>query len=112
MTPILVPTLAELGIELGKAMAAEDAAYQAWLPQYHAGNGTADTAESKEADRTSDVVSGIIDQIAALPAASLADLRVKAMAMDWHNRKVETPHDFWTRLGAQLVAGLLDERIA
>lgn len=112
MSPILVPTLAELGIELGKAMAIEKEAHRAWHVLYDAGRGLGITPESDACDAAYLVVSDLTDQIAAIPAASLADLRVKAMAMEWHNRTIEKPDDFWTRLGAQIVDGLLDERIA
>lgn len=108
MSPILVPTLAELGIELSRAMGVEQAALARWHQIRDAG-ATPDEAACDEAYR---VISDLTDQIAAIPAASLADLRVKALAMDWHNRTVEAPEDFWQHLGAQLVAGLLDERIA
>lgn len=60
---------------------------------------------------------GIIDQIAAVTPSSLADLRVKAYALDWAARLTDdepyhSPSDGETLILKQLVAGLLDERIA
>lgn len=112
MNPILVPTLSELGVELQRAMAIEAAAHQAWRALYDAGNHSNDLPELDAVERAGEAIYDIIEQIAAMPAASLADLRVKAIAMDWHNRMVETPEAFWEKLGAELVAGLLDERLA
>lgn len=111
MSPILVPTLAELGIELGKAIAVENAAHARWLPLYEAGNAMANSPEDHACQTAYAAASDLTDQIAAIPAVSLADLRVKALAMDWHNRTIEKPDDFWSSLGAQIVAGLLDQRV-
>lgn len=112
MSPILVPTLTELGVELSRAIAVENVAHARWLPLYEAGKAMANSPEDDACQAASGAISDLTDQIAVIPAVSLADLQVKAMAMDWHNRTIEKPEDFWTLLGAQLVAGLLDERIA
>ena len=95
--PILVPTLAELAIELGRADAnraalESDPGYDAAL--LHCWS--------------------VLDQIAELPAASLADLRIKARAFDWSARLLDdepyhNPSDGEQKIMRQLVAGLLDE---
>lgn len=112
MSPILVPTLAELGIELDRAVAVETEAHRAWLALHQSGREAKRSPEAAACDAASEAVSDLIDQIAGIPAATIADLRVKAMAMEWHNRTVEAPDDFWTRLGAQIVDGLLDSSVA
>lgn len=100
MTPILVPTLAELGIELQRAegvraaLDSTDKVYDAALMHCWS----------------------ILDQIAELPAASIADLRIKARAFDWSAQLLEgepyhNPSDGEEKIMRQLVAGLLDERI-
>lgn len=101
MNPILVPTLAELRIELDRANAVRlavprghEAAYEAALTCCWA----------------------IIDEIAELPASCLADLRVKAYAVDWSARVLEdepfgNPSEGERKMFQQLVAGLLDERL-
>ena len=109
MSPILVPTLSELAVELAKAIDIDDAILARWHALQHAGADAA--ALEAESHASYIVVSELTDQIAALPIASIADLRVKAMAMDWYNRTIEPPADFWTQLGAQIVAGLLDQRV-
>lgn len=111
MATILVPTLVELGIELGKAIAVENAAHAQWLRFYQAGRVMANSPEDDACQAAYDAISDLTDQIAAIPAVSLADLRVKAMAMDWHNRTIEKPDDFWSCLSAQIVAGILDPRV-
>lgn len=100
MSPILVPTLAELWIELGRAEAIRAATstatddYEPALKQcWH-----------------------ILDQITELPSASIADLRIKARAFDWSARLIgdesyNNPSDGEEKIMRQLVAGLIDERI-
>jgi hypothetical protein len=53
--------------------------------------------------------SNLAEQIAAITAVSLADLRVKALSMDWHNRTIGMPD--WDRSSwpASWMRGLPDE---
>jgi hypothetical protein len=73
MNLILVPTLAELQVELDRADGArrsvlhDEKAYQAAVTQCWQ----------------------VLDQIAGMPAACLADLRVKAYAFDWSARLLD-----------------------
>ena len=115
MAPILVPTLTELGIEFDHAYGLERAALTA------AAEADADASKGEPLEVAYEqavaFTSSIIDQIAIVPAASLSGLRVKARALDWYHRTVEGP-SFGKgqcpdeRLAQQIVAGLLDERIA
>jgi len=111
VTPILVPTLSELGVEFVRAYGLERVALTA------AADADARKGDPLEVayEQAVAFTSSIIDQIAAMPAASLSDLRVKARALDWYHQTVEGP-DFGRypdeRLVQHLVAGLLDERIA
>lgn len=100
MTPILVPTLAELGIELQRAEGVRAAL----------------DSTGKVYDAALMHCWSILDQIAELPAASIADLRIKARAFDWSAQLLEgepyhNPSDGEEKIMRQLVAGLLDERI-
>lgn len=111
MTPILVPTLAELWIELGRA----DSERVALSAQNDANPD--DDSVQKAWEQKADHCWAILDQMAELPAASIADLRIKARAFDWSARVLNgepyhNPSDGEEKIMRQLVAGLLDERIA
>lgn len=112
MNPILVPTLAELGIEFDRAYAAERVALTA------AADSDASRGDPLEIayEQAVGLTSSIIDQIAAIPAASIADLRVKAKALDWYHQTVEGPNFGkgpcpGELLAQQLVAGLSSDEV-
>lgn len=104
MTPILVPTLAQLSIELSIAKARYDDINRRW----NAG----EEGLNDLLDETSDECVDIAEAIAELPATSLADLRIKARALtfggSYLDEKGQVTED---RLIAQIMSGLLDERI-
>lgn len=111
MSPILVPTLAELRTELARLdhIRALASAQQDANPD--------DKALDEAWDVATDACWGALDQIAALPASSLADLRVKAYAFNWSAELLDgepfhNPTNSEEQIMRQLVAGLLDERIA
>lgn len=111
MSPILVPTLSELRVELDrldaeriKASATSDA-------------DPTDRTLNKAWELSIDACWAVLDQIAATPAASLADLRVKAHAFNWSATLLDgepyhNPSGGEEQIMRQLVAGLLDERFA
>lgn len=106
MSPILVPTVSELGIELQKAIGIYNAAVTAY---------EADPVNTKveaitfAAGATNDLVGEII----ALPVYSLPDLRVKATAFAWlHVVPEGVMKGQKTRLVHQVMDALLDERVA
>lgn len=104
MSPTLVPTLAELRDELDRLDAVRRAA-----EQRNADDGAYEAALT--------ACQHILDQIAAIPAASLADLRIKAYAFNWSanlldDEPYENPSDGEMLIMRQLVAGLLDEGVA
>lgn len=99
MTPLFVPTLTELEIKLqlaetSRAVSEDNPNYEAALMNCWS----------------------ILDQIADLPARTLADLRIKARTFDWSAQLLEgepyrNPSDGEVKIMRQLVAGLMDERI-
>ena len=108
MTPILIPTLAELDIELNRTVAAFDAAARAHHAQLHDGNSQDEVAHA--ALEAFEVVTQIID----LPAASISDLRVKAKALAQLFAAVPDSQPVGIeqrRLCQQIIDVLLDERI-
>lgn len=109
MSPILVPTLAELGIELQRARAA----YARAVADEDAGR--IPSSPDGASDTAAESIALLRSQIAEIPAASLADLRVKAAALSYWLEGSSLYDPRWANeetLSAQLVAGLLDERIA
>ena len=109
MTDAPTITLAELGAEFDLAYAVERASLA--YTTMHRSDLRADPVNAVYQAAVS-VTSDIIDRIAATPATSLADLRVKARALRWYHETVEGPeHGTHTSeaLAAQLVAGLLSE---
>ncbi len=111
MNPILVPTLAELRVELDRAegIRAAIAAKMDDQPETDELTAKRDQAEA--------ACFSLLNQIAAISAASLADLRVKAHAFNWSARLLDdepyrNPTDGEVQIMRQLVIGLLDERIA
>lgn len=107
MSPILVPTLAELDIELGKAKARYDAVTVRW----NAGERSDEMDELL--NHTADECIDIASAIAALPAASLEHLRIKARALTFGGSYLDVDNPVnYERLIAQILTGLLDERIA
>lgn len=108
MSLTLVPTLAELDIELKRTVAAFDAAASAHRAQ--PGDSDCQDAATYAALEAFEVVT----QITHLPAASIPDLRVKAKALaqlvsavpDSRKVGIEQCH-----LCQQIIDGLLDERI-
>ncbi|WP_108462263.1 hypothetical protein [Devosia naphthalenivorans] len=111
MSPILVPTLAELRVELDRLDGQRRAA---------SARNNADPNDRALETAWNDAATAcwhVLDQIAALPASSIADLRVKAYAFDWSARLLDgesyyNPSDGEEAILRQLVSGLLDERIA
>lgn len=104
MSPTLAPTLPELRDELDR-LNAERARIE---------NGDCD---GDEYDRALKACWHVLDQIAAIAAVSIADLRVKAYAFNWSaelmdDEPYENPSDGETLIMRQLVAGLLEEEIA
>lgn len=112
MSPILVPTLAELRVELDRL---QTKSAQAWTSIRGEFGSIEHDASCDRAVAASAAVDDTVEAIAALPAASLADLRVKAYALDFLDRTCE-PFEYVATtdltLIRQLIAGLLDERIA
>lgn len=111
MSPILVPTLSELRVELDRLEAVRATASAA-----HDANPEGEGLEQAW-EATTDACWHVLDQIAALPAASLDDLRVKAHAFNWsasllNGEPYHNPTDEEEQILRQIVAGLLDERIA
>ena len=111
MSPILVPTLAELRTELDRL--------DAIRRDLSVKTDAAPTDEAVQAvyDTATDACWRTVDAIADIPAASLADLRVKSYALDWSARLLDgepyhNPCAGEEKILRQLVAGLLDERIA
>ena len=109
MSPPLVPTLAELDIELQHALAALNEALVAEEadPSLAVANGASDQAASRIYDLSA--------QIEALPAFSMEGLRAKARALAYWQAGSTLETERWSNeesLSRQIVAGLLDERIA
>jgi hypothetical protein len=103
MTPILVPTLDELAVEFERCAAIYRAADVASRAE----------PDSLERDVTADaacsVMVTICEQIAGLPAQTMAHVRLKARALDWYeflDGKEPTSPD--ARLAYQLVRAILD----
>lgn len=112
MNPTLVPTLAELHIELQRATAAQTKASRNLELARIEGAVTAVFEEALH--RTETDANTIAHQIAAIKAASLADIRVQAFALGWLQGKPdgsELPM-CERRLATQIVEGLLNEEIA
>ena len=111
MNPTPVPTLAELHIELQRAIAAQT---KAGRNLEFARIESAVTAVFEEAmERTETAANSIAHQIAVINAASLADIRVQAFALAWLQAKPdgsELPM-CERQLAAQIVTGLLNEEI-
>lgn len=108
MTPTLVPTLAELDIELNRTVAAFDAAASDHNAQPDDGN--CRDAVAHAALEAFEVVT----QITHLRAASISDLRVKAKALAQLFTAVPDSRPVGIeqrRLCQQIIDGLLDERI-
>lgn len=109
MNPVLVPTLAELDIELNRTMAALDAAASAHHAQPdHSACQDAVAHAALEAFE-------VVTQIIHLRAASISDLRVKAKALAQLFVAVPDSRPVGIeqrRLCQQIIDGLLDERIA
>jgi hypothetical protein len=108
MTPVLVPTLAELDIELHRTVAAFDAAASAHHAQPNDSN--YQDAVAHAALEAFEVVTQIIH----LRAASIPDLRVKARALAQLFTAVpdSRPEGIEQRgLCQQIIDGLMDERI-
>lgn len=112
MSPILVPTLSELQIELEKSIAVQIKAFDSyeWAVLEGAVLPVFEDAVQAAANATGTLVS----QITTMPASSLADMRVKAFALNWLHAKVGGVERFRCehRLAEQIVAGLLDGVIA
>jgi hypothetical protein len=111
MSPILVPTLAELRTELDRL----DAIRRTLSAQTDAAPD--DKAAAAAWDAATDACWRTLDAIAEIPAASLPDLRVKAYGLAWSARLLDgepyyNPCPGEEKILRQLVAGLLDERIA
>ena len=109
MSPILVPTLAELGIELERALAALALAVEVESANPEMGHANC------ASDQFAELVGHLSSEITALPAASIADLRVKARALSYWQAGSRIDDQRWPNeeaLSRQLVAGLLDERIS
>jgi hypothetical protein len=99
--PILVPTLNELRVELDRVDSIRSAL----------------SVESEDYDAALSACWSLLDQIAELPAWTLADLRVKAYAFDWSARLLQdepyrNPSSGEEKIMKQIVSGLLDERIS
>ena len=111
LSPILVPTLAELSDELERAIAALTDA-EAALDAREAATGVAvpkgdamDNAYNEACSACSDLVCEIANQ----PAQNANDLRVKARALEWHVfPDGQEPSIFDERLAFQIVRALLD----
>ncbi|UXN74473.1 hypothetical protein N8D56_04850 [Devosia sp. A8/3-2] len=113
MSRILVPTLSELRVELDQARAALLAADA----ECDRVSGTAEQEADAVYSARSNVFWELVRQISAQPAASLADLRVKAHALqqageltDWEMFNSPTVSE--AALIRQLIVGVADERIA
>lgn len=105
------PALAELRQELDRLdiIRADISARNAASPN--------DEALWAELDKLSTACLSILDQVAACPATTLSDLRIKAHVFNWSANLVDgesytSPTDGEEQIMRQLVAGLLDERIA
>jgi hypothetical protein len=112
MNPTLVPTLAELHIELQRAIAAHANVTRNLDLARLEGAVTAVFEDALQRFETE--ADNIAHQIAVIDAASLADIRVHAYALAWLHAK---PDGFELpmcerRLATQLVAGLMNEEIA
>lgn len=111
MTPMLVPTLAELACELDQAVASYKI-IDAAMTEREAVTGLAvpkgdpmDDAFNAACDRCS----GLVLEIANLPAQTAHDLRTKARALEWHAfSDGQEPATYDERLAFQLVRALLD----
>lgn len=113
MNPILVPTLAELRIEIDRVHGEAEATYYSIRDDMPAGQ---QEALGQKWEALADQRDQTLAAMAALPAASVADLRAKAYALALMDRitegeVVESPSDDEAKLMRQLIAGLLDERI-
>lgn len=108
MTTVLIPTLAELDIELNRTVAAFDAAARAH------GDRPADNNCQDEVAHAALEAFEVVTQIINLPAASIPDLRVKAKALAQLFAAVPDSQPVGIeqrRLCQQIIEGLLDERI-
>ncbi len=111
MSPILTPAIVELRAELERADAERSAIWAKADANPH------DDVIQKAYNEALLYSWKVLDQIAEIHAASLADLKVKAWAMDWSAKLLDdepyhNPSDGEEKIMRQLVAGLLDERIS
>lgn len=102
MSPILVPTLDELGVEFERVSALYRAACAACAaePESKAADDAADAASSQLVD--------LCAHIAALPAQTHQHLRIKAMALSVTFPDGVEPATTDERLAFQLARALLD----
>ena len=108
MSPLLVPTLAELDVELNRTVAVFNAASSAHHTQPDDGNRQDEVAHA--ALKAFEVVTEIIH----LTAASIPHLRVKAKALRHLFNAVPESRSVGIeqrRLCQQIIEGLLDDRI-
>lgn len=103
MTPILVPTLDELAVEFERASAAERAANALCVAS---GEGR---AEGFAYDEACSALGEVCQQIAELPAQTMAHVRLKARALAWQSfPDGQEPAPVDERLAFQLVRALVD----
>ena len=112
MNPTLVPTLAELQVELQRIIAVHAKATDNL--EFARLEGAVSGVFEDAVQRLETEANNIVHQIAMINAASLADIRVHAYALAWLHAK---PDGFELpmcerRLATQLVVGLMNEGIA
>ena len=103
VAPILVPTLAELRIELERAMGLATVAER----RCEVGPSPENDTAFAQAQAT---ISGLLGEIAALPAMTPADVQAKALALSCLLGTPDSPEAAYTdnRLARQIVTALLN----